>query len=58
MMDTKNMLDDLKDSLINTSELYAIRDALFKAESSGFTILTPNEIKLAVQEHLRNNGQL
>jgi antitoxin ParD1/3/4 len=40
------------------AEIDAIRAALIEAEESGFSTSTRDEIKLAVQERLRKNGNL
>lgn len=48
------MIDDRQDELVSNGEI----DAIVQAESSGFSTQTDEEIRLAVQDRLRNNGQL
>lgn len=56
--DSEVVRDLIRREQNQNTDIEAIRVALIKAEGRGFSTRTPAEIKQAVQQRLRNNGQL
>ena len=56
--DSELLRDLIRREQIRNSEIEIIREALIKAEGSGFSDRTPDEIRKAVKKRLTDNGKL
>ena len=56
--DSEIFRDLIRQRQAQDTEIEAIREALIKAEGSGFSTRTRDEIKQAVQNQMRENGEL
>ena len=56
--DSELLRDLIRLEQFRNSEIEIIREALIKAEGSGFSDRTPDEIRKAVKKRLKDNGKL